>query len=83
MNICSALGLAANAHPAAAIESLSMMISVYQIGISRTLPEVFPEHRAIFEARPQQNPDASEQAMRIHLRRSVQRSKKDAESEAV
>jgi DNA-binding GntR family transcriptional regulator len=75
--------LAANAHLAAAMESVNMMISAYQIGIPRTLPEVLPEHRAIFEALRQQNPDASEEAMRIHIRRSVERLKKDAESEGV
>jgi DNA-binding FadR family transcriptional regulator len=44
---------------------------------------VLPEHRAIFKALRQQNPDASEEAMRIHIRRSVERLKKDAESEGV
>ena len=47
------------------------------------MPEVLPEHRAIFEALRQQNPDVSEEAMRIHIRRSVERLKKDAESEGV
>ncbi|MBP1778578.1 MAG: hypothetical protein H6Q86_4589, partial [candidate division NC10 bacterium] len=35
--------------------------------------ESLPEHRAILEALSRRDPDASEAAMRVHIRRSVER----------
>jgi len=73
--------LAENPYLAAAMESVNMMISAYQVGIPRSLAESLPEHRAILEALRKQDPEASEQAMRIHIRRSREKLKKDAELE--
>jgi GntR family transcriptional regulator, rspAB operon transcriptional repressor len=73
--------LAANPHLAAAMESVNMMISAYQVGIPRSLSESLPEHRAILEALRRKDPDASEQAMRVHIRRSREKLKKNAEVE--
>jgi DNA-binding GntR family transcriptional regulator len=73
--------LAGNPDLAAAMESVNMMISAYQIGIPRTLAETLPEHRAILEALRRQDPEGSEAAMRVHIRRSVERLHKDADAE--
>jgi DNA-binding GntR family transcriptional regulator len=62
-----------NPHLAAAMESVNMMISAYQVGVPRSLAESLPEHQAILEALERRDPDASEAAMRIHIRRSVER----------
>ncbi|HEY6552053.1 MAG TPA: FCD domain-containing protein, partial [Vicinamibacteria bacterium] len=56
-----------------AMESVNMMISAYQVGVPRSLAESLPEHQAILEALGRRDPDASEAAMRIHIRRSVER----------
>jgi len=73
--------LAENPYLAAAMESVNMMISAYQVGIPRSLAESLPEHRAILDALRKQDPEASEQAMRVHIRRSTEKLKKDAELE--
>jgi DNA-binding GntR family transcriptional regulator len=65
--------LTENPHLAAAMESVNMMISAYQVGVPRSLAESLPEHQAILEALGRRDPDASEAAMRIHIRRSVER----------
>jgi len=65
--------LTGNPHLAAAMESVNMMISAYQVGVPRSLAESLPEHQAILEALGRRDPDASEAAMRIHIRRSVER----------
>lgn len=65
--------LTENPHLAAAMESVNMMISAYQVGVPRSLAESLPEHRAILEALGRGDPDASEAAMRVHIRRSVER----------
>jgi DNA-binding GntR family transcriptional regulator len=65
--------LTQNPHLAAAMESVNMMISAYQVGVPRSLAESLPEHRAILTALERQDPEASERAMRIHIRRSVER----------
>jgi DNA-binding GntR family transcriptional regulator len=72
--------LAENPYLAAAMESVNMMISAYQVGIPRSLAESLPEHRAILHALRKQDPEASEQAMRVHIRRSREKLKKDAET---
>jgi DNA-binding GntR family transcriptional regulator len=73
--------LAENPYLAAAMESVNMMISAYQVGIPRSLAELLPEHQAILHALRKQDPEASEQAMRVHIRRSREKLKKDAELE--
>jgi DNA-binding GntR family transcriptional regulator len=75
--------LTGNRHLAAAMESVNMMISAYQIGIPRILADTLPEHRAILEALRRRDPDASEAAMRVHIRRSVERLHKEADAEEV
>ena len=65
--------LTENPHLAAAMESVNMMISAYQVGVPRSLAESLPEHQAILEALGHRDPDASEAAMRVHIRRSVER----------
>jgi DNA-binding GntR family transcriptional regulator len=65
--------LTGNPHLAAAMESVNMMISAYQVGVPRSLAESLPEHQAILEALGRCDPDASEAAMRIHIRRSLER----------
>jgi len=60
-------------HLAAAMESVNMMISAYQVGVPRSLAESLPEHQAILEALRRRDPEASEAAMRVHIRRSVER----------
>jgi GntR family transcriptional regulator, rspAB operon transcriptional repressor len=67
------VALTENPHLAAAMESVNMMISAYQVGVPRSLAESLPEHRAILEALSRRDPDASEAAMRVHIRRSVER----------
>jgi len=71
--------LAENPYLAAAMEAVNMMISAYQVGIPRSLAESLPEHRAVLHALRKQDPEASEQAMRVHIRRSREKLKKDAE----
>lgn len=71
--------LAGNPFLAAAMESVNMMISAYQVGIPRSLAESLPEHRAIIEALRNKDPEASEQAMRVHIRRSKEKLKRDAD----
>ena len=73
--------LTANPHLAAAMESVNMMISAYQVGVPRSLAESLPEHQAILEALGRRDPDASEAAMRVHIRRSVERLWERARSE--
>jgi DNA-binding GntR family transcriptional regulator len=65
--------LTENPHLAAAMESVNMMISAYQVGVPRSLAESLPEHQAILKALARRDPDASEAAMRVHIRRSVER----------
>jgi len=65
--------LAGNPHLTAAMESVHMMIAAYQLGLPRTPAETIPEHCAILEALRKRDPDASEAAMRVHIRRSVER----------
>ncbi len=71
-----------NPHLAAAMESVNMMISAYQVGVPRSLAESLPEHRAILEALGRRDPDGSEAAMRVHIRRSVERLWQRARTEA-
>jgi DNA-binding GntR family transcriptional regulator len=73
--------LTENPHLAAAMESVNMMISAYQVGVPRSLAESLPEHRAILEALGRRDPDGSEAAMRIHIRRSVERLWQRAQAE--
>ena len=50
-----------------------MMISAHQVTVPRSLAESLPDHQAILEALNRRDPEASETAMRVHIRRSVER----------
>jgi len=73
--------LAGNAHLARAMESVNMMFFVYQDGLVRSPSETVPEHQALFAALRRGDPDASEAAMRHHIRRSIRRLEAEAKTE--
>jgi DNA-binding GntR family transcriptional regulator len=73
--------IAGNEQLAAAMESVNMMFFAYQDGLVRPPAEAIPEHLAILEALRRRDPDASEAAMRLHLRRSAERLEQEAETE--
>ncbi len=73
--------IAGNEQLAAAMESVNMMFFAYQDGLVRLPAETLPEHLAILEALRRRDPDASEAAMRLHLRRSAERLEQEAEDE--
>jgi DNA-binding GntR family transcriptional regulator len=73
--------LAGNEHLIAALDSVNMMFFVYQDGLVRPPAETVPEHRAILEGLRHRDPDASEAAMRLHIRRSTTRLEREAEAE--
>ncbi|MEK7205451.1 MAG: FCD domain-containing protein, partial [candidate division NC10 bacterium] len=50
-------------------------------GLVRPAAETIHEHYPILEAMRRKDPDASEAAMRLHIRRSVERLEKEAEAE--
>jgi DNA-binding GntR family transcriptional regulator len=73
--------LAGNEQLMAALDSVNMMFFAYQDGVVRPPTETIPEHRAILEALGRHDPLASEAAMRVHIRRSIQRLEAEAEAE--
>jgi DNA-binding GntR family transcriptional regulator len=73
--------IADNEHLAAAMDSVNMMFFVYQDGLVRPPAETIAEHRAILDALRRRDPDAGEAAMRLHIRRSLERLEKEAETE--
>ena len=73
--------IAANEQLTAAMNSVRMMFFAYQDGLVRPPAETLPEHQAILEGLRARDPDASEAAMRLHLRRSMERLERDAEAE--
>lgn len=73
--------VAGNEQLTAALESVYMMFFAYQDGLVRPPAETLPEHQAILEALGRRDPEASEAAMRRHLRRSMERLKAQAEAE--
>jgi DNA-binding GntR family transcriptional regulator len=64
-----------------AIDSVNLMIFTYQHGISRSPQESVQEHLQILEALDRHDPDASEAAMRLHLRRARERYDREADEE--
>jgi DNA-binding GntR family transcriptional regulator len=64
------LTLAENADLKHAMESVNMMLFAYQMGLGRPPAESVKEHLAILCALRKRDPDASEAAMRLHLRRA-------------
>ena len=73
--------LAGNEQLMAALDSVNMMFFAYQDGVVRPPTETIPEHRAILEALSRRDPGASEAAMRVHIRRSIERLEAEAEEE--
>ncbi len=73
--------IAGNDQLAQAMDSVNMMFFAYQDGLVRPAAETVPEHYAILEALRRHDPDASEAAMRLHIRRSVEQLEKEAEVE--
>ena len=75
------LALAENAYLAHAMESVNLMIFTYQMGLARPPAETVKEHWTILAALRKRDPDASEAAMRLHLRRSRERLDRQADAE--
>ena len=73
--------LAGNEQLTAAMSSVHMMFFAYQDGLVRPPEETIPEHQAILEGLRRRDPDAAEAAMRLHLRRSMERLEKEAAAE--
>jgi hypothetical protein len=65
----------------AALDSVNMMFFAYQDGVVRPAAQTVPEHRTILEALSRHDPGASEAAMRLHIRRSIERLEAEAEVE--
>ena len=73
--------IAANEQLTAAMNSVRMMFFAYQDGLVRPPAETLPEHQAILAGLRARDPDASEAAMRLHLRRSMEQLEREAEAE--
>lgn len=73
--------IAGNEQLTRALESVSMMLFTWQDGLVRPAAETIQEHFAILEALRRHDPVASEAAMRLHIRRSVDRLEQEAEAE--
>ncbi|MBI4735025.1 MAG: GntR family transcriptional regulator [candidate division NC10 bacterium] len=73
--------IAGNEQLAHAMDSVNMMFFAYQDGLVRPAAETVQEHWTILEALRRKDPDASEAAMRLHIRRSVEQLEKEAEAE--
>lgn len=74
--------LAGNEQLMAALDSVNMMFFAYQDGVVRPPAETVPEHAAILKALGRRDPEACEAAMRLHIRRSIERLEQEAEEEA-
>jgi GntR family transcriptional regulator, rspAB operon transcriptional repressor len=74
--------LAGNEQLMAALDSVNMMFFAYQDGVVRPPEETVPEHRAILRAMGSRDPEAGEAAMRLHIRRSIERLEHEAEEDA-
>jgi DNA-binding GntR family transcriptional regulator len=74
--------ISGNRYLAHAIDSVNLMIFTYQHGLPARPPkETIREHWAILDALRRRDPEASEAAMRLHMRRSVERMDKEADME--
>lgn len=74
--------LAADSPPlTSGVEALNIMISAFSGGLIRTIREGMAEHEAILDALRRRDPEAAETAMRLHIRRSVDRLYQEAEAE--
>jgi len=63
------------------VNSVHLMIFTYQRGLFRPPAETIQEHLAILSGLRKRDPEASEAAMRLHIRRSLERLKQEAEAE--
>jgi DNA-binding GntR family transcriptional regulator len=70
--------LAGNEQLMAALDSVNMMFFAYQDGVVRPPAETVPEHAAILAALGRRDPEAGEAAMRLHIRRSIERLEHEA-----
>jgi len=73
--------LAGNPHLMAALDSVNMMFFAYQDGLVRPPTETVPEHLAILGALGRHDEEAGEAAMRLHIRRSIERLEAEADAE--
>lgn len=73
--------LSGNPHLRAAMRIVNMMIAAYWFGLPRTIAEAIPEHMELLDALRRKDPEAAEKAMRVHIRRSVEKLLRDAEAE--
>jgi DNA-binding GntR family transcriptional regulator len=71
--------ISGNQHLAHAMDSANLIILTYPYGLARPPKETIHEHLAVLSALKRQDPEASEAAMRLHLRRSVERMDKEAD----
>ena len=69
--------IAGNEQLTRALQSVNMMSFTWQNGLVRPAAETIQEHYAILAALRSQDPVASEAAMRLHIRRSVERLKQE------
>ena len=69
--------IADNEQLARAMTSVNMMFFAWQDGLVRPPAETIDEHMAILGAIARRDPDASEAAMRLHIRRSLERLEKE------
>jgi len=79
---CRLMELADNDQLRAAMDSINMRLFVWQDGVVRPPAETIPEHLAILDALRRRDPDGAEAAMRLHIRRSLERLEEEAKAEA-
>jgi DNA-binding GntR family transcriptional regulator len=79
---CRLMELVDNEHLRAAMDCINMRLFVWQDGVVRPPAETISEHLAILDALRRRDPDGAEAAMRLHIRRSLERLQSEAEAEA-
>ena len=79
---CRMMELAHNDQLRAAMDSINMRFFVWQDGVVRPAAETIPEHLVILDALRRRDPDGAEAAMRLHIRRSLERLEEEAKTEA-
>jgi GntR family transcriptional regulator, vanillate catabolism transcriptional regulator len=65
-----------------AVEAMNIMVSAFAGGVIRTIHEGMEEHAEIFANLRRRDPTGAEAAMRLHIRRSVDRLYQEAETGA-
>jgi DNA-binding GntR family transcriptional regulator len=73
--------IAGNQQLIRALQSVNMMLLTWQDGLVRPAAETIQEHFTILEALRRHDPGASETAMRLHIRRSVERLEQEVAAE--